>query len=921
MLSKYRKILLFSMALCCFGNSFAQTFPIQVNVFAIPPHSNTLSDYYSSTRERLVVNLLNRDVQRGDISVRLRVKIEASNGLVMTSKENVVYPQLFLTPNVPERLSQELLAPYFMPQNLNTQGYFNGKFPNGMLYITITAVEQYTGKVVSAPAMTTIFLTNYQPPLLRQPSNNQVIALQNGIVNQLFQWELQNRPAFPLEYEFELRELPNNNAAPQSAFLYSPIIHQETLSGTSLFYNSMMYPFEANKTYGWRVRAIAKDGIEELNIFENNGFSEIRFFRIDENCQPPFNVTAKVDGRTLIIKWNAPIENNEFVVQYRLKHGTSDNWQTISAAGNDSATIAYPQKGEIYEIRVGGICTSGASPVFSPIKEAAIPAVDSTAIAQCGMPPDVDISNQNPLQELKVGDVITAGGGFKLTITKVTGSMGGGVFAGEGWVFFGWVLEAKMAVEFDDLRINTDYRQIGGIARAKYDASNSQIGDIDNLTEGGRENTNNGITRTEITLNFTLPQPPEFAFNAETGEFMVKDADGNWQVIQVDNSNGVVSMFPVTITDADGNMYLVEEDENGEIVAGNMDENREELGDAGAESSNSQVPTCGCPEDLFQNIWNGDCSLILSRLQSIKTAYSEKKQLTLQKVTLPLNGKANIDSLCIPNLYFDMSWVQGNEITFNPAAYKITKSTTNPYGSGASFWAIKYENILEIKIPESETNAEKKIRALAKWLFEEKSDNEIEIILDNVQWVGQFDESVFGQCTGCWRHACCRRASEYMLGNTNVANCSNSNIAKNSSPMAVNGTITLATFSNNNKNYNKDTYNAEPLIYRTEELNNGIQYMINKLQQGRPIIIGAHYINTNYGPPNNPNKATRHFVVIVGYVRNNNQEYFLFYEPATSDITVGASQNNRLSVNRQEGYIRGTNNGKTYTITGITQTN
>jgi hypothetical protein len=597
-----KKIFLLLIFLSANLSVYAQTYPVQVNVFALPPYSNDLSAYYSSTRERLVINLLNRDIQRGDISVRLRVKIEASNGLVLTSKEGIVYPQLFLTPNIPERLSQDALAPYFLPQNLNTQGYFNGKLPNGTLYITITAVEQYTGKVVSAPAMTAIFLTNYKPPLLRQPSNNQVISLQNGMINQLFQWELQNRPAVPLEYEFELRELPDNNLAPQSAFLYSPITHQETLNGTSLFYNSMMYPLEANKTYGWRVRAIAKDGFDELSIFENNGYSEIYIFKVDENCQSPFNVATKVEGRNLKIHWNAPFENNEFVVQYRLKYGQSDKWVEIPTT-NDSAKIEYPQKGKVYEIRVGGICTSGNAPVFSQIKEETIPAIDSVAMAKCGMPPDVDLSNQEPLEELKVGDVITAGGGFKLTVTKVDGKFGNGVFAGEGCVFFGWILESKMAVVFDSLQINSDYRQIGGTANAKYDANYPQIADLDDFTDGGRNNTNNGITRTNVTLDFTLPEPPEFAYNAETDEFTVKDSEGNLHVIQAEHDNYGGSIFPVTVKDADGNMYLVEEatNEDGSIKRdenGNPELKNTSLGQQGVPLPNGGFDT----KNIISNI-------------------------------------------------------------------------------------------------------------------------------------------------------------------------------------------------------------------------------------------------------------------------------------------------------------------------------
>ncbi|MEQ8683720.1 MAG: hypothetical protein RIE86_00440, partial [Imperialibacter sp.] len=61
--------------------------------------------------------------------------------------------------------------------------------------------------------------------------------------------------------------------------------------------------------------------------------------------------------------------------------------------------------------------------------------------------------------------------------------------------------------------------------------------------------------------------------------------------------------------------------------------------------------------------------------------------------------------------------------------------------------------------------------------FEEYLFPTRDIFLEHVNWVSQFDESVFGLCSGCWRTSCCRRAVEYMMGNTSIANCTDSVIA------------------------------------------------------------------------------------------------------------------------------------------------
>ena len=55
-------------------SSFAQTYPVHVQVNVSPPYSFYLSDYVSGSRERVSVTLLNRDVQYSSMPVRLRLQ-------------------------------------------------------------------------------------------------------------------------------------------------------------------------------------------------------------------------------------------------------------------------------------------------------------------------------------------------------------------------------------------------------------------------------------------------------------------------------------------------------------------------------------------------------------------------------------------------------------------------------------------------------------------------------------------------------------------------------------------------------------------------------------------------------------------------------------------------------------------------------
>ncbi|WP_315276736.1 hypothetical protein, partial [Prevotella histicola] len=82
----------------------AQYYPIHATVQWPSPQSPYLSDYYSGSRDRLIVNLLNRDLQQPLLFARLRIKIK-STGFLATSREEINYPMLELSANVPTRLT------------------------------------------------------------------------------------------------------------------------------------------------------------------------------------------------------------------------------------------------------------------------------------------------------------------------------------------------------------------------------------------------------------------------------------------------------------------------------------------------------------------------------------------------------------------------------------------------------------------------------------------------------------------------------------------------------------------------------------------------------------------------------------------------------------------------------------------------
>ncbi|MDY3885103.1 hypothetical protein, partial [Porphyromonas somerae] len=96
--------------------SFAQVrYPVHGTVQVLPPYGLYLSDYYGGSQDRLVVTLLNRDLEQPLLQARLRVRVKNGMNFSLESRDEIVYPILELTPNVPLRLTSIDIAPYLQP--------------------------------------------------------------------------------------------------------------------------------------------------------------------------------------------------------------------------------------------------------------------------------------------------------------------------------------------------------------------------------------------------------------------------------------------------------------------------------------------------------------------------------------------------------------------------------------------------------------------------------------------------------------------------------------------------------------------------------------------------------------------------------------------------------------------------------------
>ncbi len=549
--------------------ALAQYFPIHATVQWPAPQSPYLADYSTAGRDRLIVTLLNRDQQQPLLFAKLRLQLK-SGGFTAKNREEVAYPMLELNTGVPFRLTGIDLAPYLQPQNLQSSGNLrNGQLPTGYAELSVQVVEYYTGRPLSDWHTARAYLDVKKPPFLNLPEQDAQVALRDPLFIR-FQWTPRHQGLSGTEYEFVLKELPDNGVAPQSAFAYGQEIYRTHTRSTSLSYTHLDPLLLPNRRYAWQVRALAREGVNEVGMFEHGGYSEISWFTLNDRCDAPRGLKAQPRFAKVDLSWSKVLGTTGYVVECRPKTKLNVyEWAQTEAAG-EQLTLARLKPGWTYEWRVGTRCT-GDRPVFSEVREFTLSKYDENLLAACGKEPVRSDLVREPHLDIRAGDVVTIGGDYPMTITEVT-PLGDGWYAGKGKTRLKTIIDAPIALRFDRLRINVDKYQIDGTVEAAYDEGKGKIANMDYVDDGGKDLRPATLRIREQKLGYSLPESPRFLlktpkFFQEGGNFLVEtqDADGHPQTIQLELQEGAdyKSVFPMTVTDAEGNSYRIQPEESG----------------------------------------------------------------------------------------------------------------------------------------------------------------------------------------------------------------------------------------------------------------------------------------------------------------------------------------------------------------------
>ena len=547
----------------------AQTFPVQVTPQLLPPFTVKLSDYTTTASEKLAVNILLTDVNEIGRRIRLKMYVEGQ-GLSISTQDMVVgAPPIFVDGGINLRLTNIDLQAYFRLNNLRgiTAQQYNNPLPNGAYNYCFEVYDYFSGLQLSSKSCTTAFLVQNDPPILNLPTRNNVVNAINP-QNVLFTWSPRHTNISNIQYEFTLKEIWDQQN-PQASFLASVPFYRVVTRNTTLLVGPEAPQLLSGKIYGWQVRAFLSDGISETSVFKNDGKSEIFWFKYIEDCKPPsFLLSQALSTESVRVNWQTS-EHLKYKIQYRKKGFGEEDWFEVNSYTNEG-NIYNLESDTVYEFRVGGECTPLSGYAYSNIQEFTTPKVDEEAYYNCGLMPEINIKNQEPLPSLEINDTFTAGD-FPVVVRKVEGSNGS--FSGWGYITIPFLEKIKtlidladqafgpdengegginigkytrIKVQFNNININTGYQLTGGVVQTSYDANWGSLLDVDEVIDDivGNDGKVQGFDASNIDINTVTVD--------ENGNVIITPEEGDPFKIEVP--------LPTVITDSQGQQWTISED-------------------------------------------------------------------------------------------------------------------------------------------------------------------------------------------------------------------------------------------------------------------------------------------------------------------------------------------------------------------------
>jgi Fibronectin type III domain len=402
------------------------------------------------------------------------------------------------------------------------------------------------------------------PPFLNIPAKAETVT-PNASQNINFQWTPRHTASpnagYSTDYVFSITEVLANDFSPESAFTSHQALYTDSTAATMYNYGPSKPLLIAGKKYAWRVQAKAKQGLDNLAMFRNFGYSEVFWFDYKNNCTPPLSIAASVQGSRVTITWQPQPIYLSYKVEYRETNNASAEWFTINTL-EPTVVLNDLNFGKEYQYRVGASCEE-ESFNYSNLLTFTTGAAAVPVIANCGDSSAIpNTVPQTYLATMAVGDTILAGD-FKVKILTISGSTS---FTGTGTVKIPWLLGVKAAVRFSGIKVNTLKQLAVGNIETTYDPKEAGILNVDDvidiLTPGyGVGNPITGQAGADTTVGFPIQWPggitavPSPGYNPPT-----VNGPATITIVGVGGTPSitiVAQTLPKTIMDSTGNIYQV----------------------------------------------------------------------------------------------------------------------------------------------------------------------------------------------------------------------------------------------------------------------------------------------------------------------------------------------------------------------------
>ncbi|OXG04160.1 fibronectin type III domain protein [Flavobacterium araucananum] len=491
-MKKLYQNLFFLIVLIWSLNTYAQLYPVQLTPIFNSPYSSKLSDYATSmdTKFRLLVNPT--DIMLSYRQVRLKLIIQGSRFNIQSNDFIVGQRPVFITGGSFVTLTNADIGALFRLENLQgiTAAQYANGLPEGMYNFCFELYDFVTNQKIAQKSCAGLYLMLNDPPLLNTPQKNEQIAA-SDFPNIMFTWTPRQMNATNVSYKFELKQILDPTLDPQFAFQMSPLLYEQTLFSTALMYNLSMPILIPGMRYAWRVKAISTTGLSENAVFKNNGYSKIYSFKYATNCAPPTFVLSQSQSPTSVkITWQGLPDHKKYHLQYKKQDVRNAQWFSTYTV-NTQSLITNLEPGVTYQFRVGATCDpvreEDQSYTYSTINTFTT-TTDNKGIAayNCGIIPKIDLKNQTPLSNLIQSETFTAGD-FPVTILELQGK---GSYSGRGYIIVPYLADTKIAVEFKNITINTDYQLISGVVQTSYNPDWGNVVDVDDIVNDFKDLVN-----------------------------------------------------------------------------------------------------------------------------------------------------------------------------------------------------------------------------------------------------------------------------------------------------------------------------------------------------------------------------------------------------------------------------------------------